>query len=103
MVRCAEEGVDNGAAGSINRGVKGQPLLKTERLLLRPLMVKDAITLRELASGREIAYMTKTVSVKEKGNLRLTARPAIPRPRVGTPLLPREPFPAELWRRLDAV
>jgi RimJ/RimL family protein N-acetyltransferase len=47
--------MDNGAAGSINRGVKGQPSLKTERLLLRPLLVKDAISLRELANSPKIA------------------------------------------------
>jgi hypothetical protein len=49
--------MDNGAAGSINRGVKGQPSLKTARVLLRPLMVKDAISLRELANSPKIAYM----------------------------------------------
>ena len=47
--------MDNGAAGSINRGVKGQPSLETNRLVLRPLLVKDAISLRELANSPKIA------------------------------------------------
>ena len=49
--------MDNGAAGSINKSVKQQPSLKTNRLALRPLMVKDAIILRELANNRKIADM----------------------------------------------
>src|ERR1039458_9196620 len=35
-----------------------------------------------------------------RGNPRLTARRAIPRPRAGTPWLPREPFPEELCYKL---
>jgi hypothetical protein len=48
--------MDNGAAGSINRGVKGQPSLESNRLALRPLVVKDAISLRELANSPKVAY-----------------------------------------------
>ena len=47
--------MDNGAAGSINRGVKRQTSLKASRLVLRPLMIKDAISLRELANSPKIA------------------------------------------------
>ncbi|MCX6922437.1 MAG: hypothetical protein NT154_04370 [Verrucomicrobia bacterium] len=46
--------------------MKGQPSLETNRLALRPLMVKDAISLRELANTPKIAYMTKTVMMKVK-------------------------------------
>jgi hypothetical protein len=39
----------------INKSVKQQPSLKTNRLVLRPLMIKDAISLRELANSPKIA------------------------------------------------
>jgi hypothetical protein len=41
----------------LNRSVKGQPSLETNRLALRPLMVKDAPTVRELTNNRKIADM----------------------------------------------
>jgi hypothetical protein len=47
--------MDNGASGSMNRGVKGLSQLETDRLALRPLMVKDATTLRELANSPKVA------------------------------------------------
>jgi hypothetical protein len=55
--------MDNGAAGSINRGVKGQRSLKTNRLALRPLLAKDAFTVPRLAGGLKSSKAVK-VSVK---------------------------------------
>ena len=47
--------MDKRGRGCINRSVKQQPSLKTNRLVLRPLMIKDAISLRELANSPKIA------------------------------------------------
>jgi hypothetical protein len=49
--------MDNGAAGSINRSVK-QPSVVSERMILRPLMAKDAPVVQRLARSRKVAYMT---------------------------------------------
>ena len=48
-------GIDKSVCCCINRSVKGQPTLESNRLALRPLMVKDAISLRELANSPQIA------------------------------------------------
>jgi [ribosomal protein S5]-alanine N-acetyltransferase len=53
--------MDNGRPAGINRGVKQQPTLKTERLVLRPLTPQDAPTLKRLAGRREIADTTISI------------------------------------------
>ena len=58
MVGALRPQVDNGAAGSMNRSLKGWPPLETIRLALRLLMVKYAITLRELANSPQLPDMT---------------------------------------------
>ena len=50
--------MDNGAAGSINRDVKQQPSVVSERMVLRPLMAKDARVVQRLARSHKVAYMT---------------------------------------------
>ena len=47
--------MDKSLLRRINRGVKGQPSLNTDRLVLRPLMAKDALAVRNLANNPEIA------------------------------------------------
>jgi len=47
--------MDNGAAGSINRDVKQQPSVVSERMVLRPLMAKDAPVVQRLARSRKVA------------------------------------------------
>ena len=47
--------MDNSRPARINKGVKRQPSLATERLSLRPLMVKDAPAVRRMARSRKIA------------------------------------------------
>jgi hypothetical protein len=50
--------MDKGAAESINRDVKQQPLAGSERMVLRPLMAKDVRVVQRLARSRKVAYMT---------------------------------------------
>ena len=38
--------------------IKAQPVLQTKRLVLRPLMAKDDLSVRELANDPQIAGMT---------------------------------------------
>jgi RimJ/RimL family protein N-acetyltransferase len=47
--------MDKSVLKRINKGVKGQPSLNTDRLVLRPLMAKDALAVRNLANNPEIA------------------------------------------------
>ena len=49
------KGMDKGCPGCIHRGVKRQPSLATERLVLRPLLAKDAPAVRRMARSRKIA------------------------------------------------
>ena len=48
--------MDNGAAGSINRSVKQQPSVVSERMVLRPLMAKDARVVQRLARSHKVAH-----------------------------------------------
>jgi hypothetical protein len=42
----------------INRDVKQQPSVVSERMVLRPLMAKDARVVQRLARSHKVAYMT---------------------------------------------
>ena len=42
----------------IKRGMKQQPSVVSERMVLRPLMAKDAPVVQRLARSRKVAYMT---------------------------------------------
>ena len=44
--------------GGINWGVREQPTLETKRLVLRPLMAKDDLSVRELANDPRIASLS---------------------------------------------
>ena len=50
--------LDNGAAGSINRSVKQQPTVVSERMILRPLRAKDTRVVQRLARSRKVAHIT---------------------------------------------
>lgn len=50
--------MENSAGGSINRNVPEQPSVVTERMMLRPLMAKDAREVQWLARSNKVAYMT---------------------------------------------
>ena len=53
--------LDKSLCGRINRSVKEQPTLETERLVLRPLTPQDAPALQRLAGRREIADTTISI------------------------------------------
>jgi hypothetical protein len=44
--------------GGINWGVREQPTLETKRLVLRPLMAKDDLSVQELANDPRIARLS---------------------------------------------
>ena len=50
--------MDNSGRGCINGGVKQQPSLKTSRLVLRLLMAKDTLAVRDLVNSPEIVHMS---------------------------------------------
>jgi RimJ/RimL family protein N-acetyltransferase len=50
--------MDKGSRGCINRSVKQQPSVVSERIVLRPLAERDARVVQRLAWSRKVAYMT---------------------------------------------
>jgi hypothetical protein len=56
--------MDKSRRGCINRSVREQPSIVSERMVLRPVMEKDAPAVQRLASSRKVADTAKTVKVK---------------------------------------
>jgi ribosomal-protein-alanine N-acetyltransferase len=50
--------MDDCAEGSINRGMKQQPSVVSWRMVMRPLMAKDAGVVQRLDRSHKVAYMT---------------------------------------------
>jgi RimJ/RimL family protein N-acetyltransferase len=50
--------------------VKEQPTLETKRLVLRPLMAKDDLSVRELANDPRIAELLAKLGMRQEGVLR---------------------------------
>jgi hypothetical protein len=49
--------MDKGGWCCTNRDVKQQPSVVSERMVLRPLMAKDAPVVQRLARSRKVAFM----------------------------------------------
>ena len=69
--------MDNDAAGSINRDVK-QPSVVSERMVLRPLLGKDARVVQRLARSHKVAQREGRRQNAERGAKPPNATPKPP-------------------------